>query len=253
MMNLRTLFLPLAAVATLGLTACETGSDSAVSWAISSDTNNFGIMATLNQSYAINGEATMYFKNYGSVRIGQNNVGQSTITFALAQNAFGDLGLMRTCALPTGVAFPSIVSGCMLTSSIQNNSSLSANIYFSQQTDSDGTVRRLAGLAMGFKGISTSFGGLTLSQNYFNAQGLKYASLTIYGPVGTAPGGLFVVADINHFSTSIQSVPVDMLGGRTEIEVRGRNAYKYRTPEARQALAQQMLNNLEQAGVLRRR
>lgn len=253
-MNFRNLLLPLAAAATMSLTACETGSGSAVSWQIATDANSIGIMATLNQSYAINGEATMFFKNYGSVRIGQNNIGQSTITFAMAQNAFGDIGLGRYSTLPTGGAFPSLITGPMLGASILNDSSMSANIYFSNQRDADGTVRRLIGLSVGFRGISTSFGTLSLTENYFNAQGLKFASFTIYGGSNTAPGGLFLAADVNHFSTAASlKASTEAMGGHTELEVRGRGAAKYKTQADRQQLGLRMLADLERAGAIRRR
>lgn len=250
-MNLRKIILPLALLALGTLASCGQSAPVVQKWTIANSGTALDVAALLDPSYEINGEGVIAFKNYGSINISQANNGQSSIEVSLNTNAFIDVGLQPVTTLPTGAAFPSIVQGAMNAIDLQNDlKKWDVQLYLSHQTDSDGTNRALVGVSIASRGVSTSFSGLTLTQNYFNSNNLKFAAVSFYGPKldtngnTLVPGGVFLVADVNQLISSPH------VG--SELEVTGSNAAQYQSPEAKQRLAYEFLKSAEEAGLIRR-
>ncbi len=251
--------------AVLALAGCGQTSQVVQNWAITNNGTTISLAATLDPSYEINGEAIIPFKNYGTVNITQASNGQSTIGATLNVNSFLDNSLGVATTLPNNEPFPSIVTGSMLWADVLNNKSKwDIRLYFDRQAQANGTYHELVGVDIGNYGISTNFGSVTLTQDYFNSSNYKFASITFYGPVLNSttnavvvPGGIFLVADVNATTAVVgpnATAIMASLGAkaaRTEIEVGGADAYKYPTAQSRQELFSKILASLKNGGVIR--
>lgn len=243
-----------AALSFSGLIGC---SDNPVveKWSISTTNDALSVNALFDPSYVINGEALIPFKKYGNIHISQTSNEQTNISINLALAGLLDNSLSSVSALPTGAPFPTIVRGSMLAIKLMDEpKKWDGTLYVSFQDEPDGTKRRLVGFGIGFRGISNSIGDVTLTQNFFTDAKQKFAAVTFYGPKidpGTGkelvPGGLFVVGDINFLIDS--SSPMKLY----DIEMGGDVARYCPTIAGCQKVADEMLQSLVEAGILKKR
>lgn len=249
------------AALTMLATACGQSESYIQNWSVKNQGQQIQVNATFNQSYTVDGEARIQYKNYGSIYIGQDDNRLFTVSVDVNPAVFGDTSLAPVTTLPTGIAFPSIVVGPLGQVQLVTDGKWRVSGYFGYNTSTDGVTKALVGVGMELSAIGSSFPTLSLTQNYFTADNRKYASLTIYGPKFAAdnttvlvPGGLFLVADAN----VLMSLKKKGQGNiqfkfSKNFEVSGPDAGKYPTKADRQMVALKFLNALEQSGTIKRR
>lgn len=257
-------------VSALAIVACNRSNQSYIKdWSVQHQGSQLKVTASFDETYQIDGEAQVPYKNYGSIFIGQNDSRQFTIGLDFNDNVFGDVDLKQVSALPTGVGFPSIVTGPLgVVDLLKDPGKWSISAYFGALSSSPSAMKSLVGAGISLSGVDSSFPDITLTQNYFTKDNRRFGSLTIYGPKldenkkVLVPGGIFVVADLEVFKQSSSGQLTQQAFGPAphirfkigkKFEVSGREAKKYRSQRAQNAAAYQFLRALEKSGVAHRR
>lgn len=248
----RNTLVAMAAVSSLALSGCGGGGTEETkfveNWKLSSVDNKLAVTAVFNQSYSIDGEAMIQFKDYGSIYIGQTDDRRFQVSLLLEAIAMNDITLQPVTSLPTGFMFPSIVDMPMYMAEVLKNDQMRALLYFGYR---ENPRKILVALAIEFRAIGNNFPVLSLTQNYFNNNNVRFASFTLYGPKLSGdnkvlvPGGLFLAADV---SQAIDMNSTVFTGKK--LSITGPAAPNYQDPGTRRELLKTLVNELTQKGVL---
>lgn len=238
------------------LSACGETEQFINNWKVKADSSRVSVSAEFQSQFEINGEISVPFKNYGRVSFGQSENGNFAVNIDLENLGWSDAALRPVSTLPTGARFPSFVDMQIYAVDLADNSDMKLTLYVGNRSASGNVVRKtLLGAGIEIRAIGSTFGNVTITQNYFREVGgakKQFSAFTIYGPKTNSagaveiPGGIFLVADAAQFVTSGQSVMVGQ-----KLEVRGPEAQSYTTEEQRRGLFQRMFRELKRSGVIR--
>lgn len=242
------------------LAACGESEKYIDHFSVSSTVDSFNVAAVFSQNYEIEGEASVAFKNYGSIFIGPNADQFFTIELSLNYAVFFDGELIPVTTLPTGMRFPSIVTTTLYSVVLKDDPGQWKIIgYFARQNNPAQVAKTLVGIAIQIGEIGTTFPTATLTQNYFNDAHKQVASFTVYGPKLDSnnkvlvPGGIFFISDLKAFGAdNLSSSNINVVAG-SQLEIAGPAAKNLKSNHDRRALVADFVRELEAAGIIRKR
>lgn len=240
-------------------TACGKNESYIKDWSVQNQGLQFQVNAIFKDGFQIDGETRIPFKTYGSIFVGQNDAREMVISVEMNENAFNDIDLMETKALPTGEKFPNIVTGPLgMVSLLQEAGRWAINGYFGKLATGENAQKSLVAVGIELAGIDNTFPNITLTQNYFTKENYRFGSLTIYGPKLDAnnqievPGGVFLAADLEAFKAKGARSRMEFMIGK-KFEVSGPDAKRFPTEHDQQKVALKFVKAVEKAGIIRKR
>jgi len=236
------------AVATFAMAGCKTSTDAnnfINHIKLNKDSQTFEYTTTFSQNVEVDMEAAIPVGKYGTISFYKDDSGQFTIDLKATFDIFSDINLTPVTTLPTGMAFPAIVTGPLYQLKVADVTGQYAVYLYLDNPNGTGT-KKLVGLAVQFENIKNNLPTVTVTQSFFTQANQKFASFTVFGPSTsngtTTPGGIFLVGDINQIIDSGNF-------NTNSVGIAGPDAHKYQSAQGKQLLMMKVQKALEANGI----